>query len=85
MHVIGILGHSSEIRGLCLSMKLSREMLKNFLPYLWNKKNQIVFFFPFLSNFGFVAVDALVYVDIVKVSTTKNPRMLEMKNKRKTI
>ena len=32
------IGHSSEIRGLCL-MKLSSEMLQN-LPNFWNKKTQ---------------------------------------------
>ena len=37
--------HSSEIRGLCL-MKCSSEMLQN-LPYLWNTKTHVDFFFVF--------------------------------------
>ena len=58
-----IVQHSSEIKGLCL-MKCSSETFQN-LPYFWNKKTQTVFFsFFILSNFGFVTVDALIYVDI---------------------
>ena len=45
--------HSSEIWGLCL-MKLSSETLQK-LPYFWNEKTQIGFFF-ISSNFGFVTV-----------------------------
>ena len=45
--------YTSEIHG---------EMLQN-LPYFWNKKTQLVFPFFISSNFGFVTVDAKVYVD----------------------
>ena len=46
-------------------MKLSSETLQ-ILPYFWNKKTQIVFLvFHFEhSNFVFLTVDAMVYVDI---------------------
>ena len=47
-------------------MKLSSETLKN-LPYFWEEENPNPFFhfsFFILSNFGFLTVDALAYVDI---------------------
>ena len=38
-------------------------MLQN-LPYFMHKKTHVVFSFFISSYFGFVTVDALVYVDI---------------------
>ena len=64
-HWLMMLGHSSEIRGLCL-MKLSSKTLQN-LPYFWNKKTQIVFFvfhFSFPAMLLFYLMNALFYVDI---------------------
>ena len=51
-------------------MKLSSENLQ-ILLYFWNEKTQIVSFF-ILSNFGFVTVDALVYVAQNEKQTKKN-------------
>ena len=44
-------------------MQLSSETIQN-LSYFWNKKTQIFFSFIILSNFGFVLVDILVYINI---------------------
>ena len=56
-------------------MKLSSETLQN-LPYLWNKKTQIVYYvFHILATLDFFKVNALVYVD-----RNPNPNLLEMKN-----
>ena len=43
-------------------MQLSSETIQN-LSYFWNKKTQIFFSFIILSNFGFVLVDILVYIN----------------------
>ena len=58
--------HSSEIRGLC-STKCSRETLQNLLYFMYKKTHVVFFRFSFRAILYFYLMNALVYVDIVRL------------------